>query len=157
MIRQLGCLVLLWLIIGCESVDADYQVKFVQDGDSMVICCERGKGFTVRLKDIDAPERTQPFADTSRQYLQALVMGKPIRLVGDKRDKYGRRLVDLIVDGKSVNEVMISEGMAWRWLYSKSKKLKQLEDIAREEEKGLWSLPPSQRIAPWEWRKKHKR
>lgn len=123
----------------------------------MIICCEQGNSFTVRLKDIDAPEREQPFASDSRDYLKQLVMDKPIRLIGDKRDKYGRLLVDLVVDGQSINEVMIGEGMAWRWRYSKSKKLKQLEETAREAKKGIWALPESQRIEPWEWRKQQAR
>ncbi|WP_417445666.1 thermonuclease family protein [Kangiella sp.] len=157
MIKRLFCLVLIFLLTGCDTVGAEYRVKFVQDGDSMIICCERGNGFTIRLKDIDAPERDQPYAQRSRAYMQELVMDKPVKLIGDKRDKYGRLLVDLIVDGESVNEIMISEGMAWRWRYSKSKKLKELENIAREQEKGLWSLPENERMEPWEWRKKHMR
>lgn len=157
MIKRLFCLMLIFLLTGCDTVGAEYRVKFVQDGDSMVICCERGNGFTIRLKDIDAPERDQPYAQKSRAYMQELVMDKPVKLIGDKRDKYGRLLVDLMVDGESVNEIMISEGMAWRWRYSKSKKLKELEDIAREQEKGLWSLPENQRMEPWKWRKKHMR
>lgn len=157
MLKQLQCLVLIFLLTGCESAEAEYRVKFVQDGDSMVICCERGNGFTIRLRDIDAPERAQPHEQESREYLQKLVMNKPIQLLGDKRDKYGRLLVDVIVNGQSVNEIMIGEGMAWRWRYSKSKKLKELEETARQANKGLWALPESQRIEPWEWRKQHKR
>lgn len=157
MIKRLQCLILVLLLTGCESVDADYRVKFVQDGDSMIVCCERNNSFTIRLKDIDAPEREQPFAKKSREFMQELVMNKPIRLIGDKRDQYGRMLVDLVVDGQSVNELMISEGMAWRWRYSKSKKLKELEESAREAKKGLWALPESQRVEPWEWRKEQKR
>ena len=157
MIKRLQCLILVLLLTGCESVDADYRVKFVQDGDSMIVCCERNNSFTIRLKDIDAPEREQPFAKKSREFMQELVMNKPIRLIGDKRDQYGRMLVDLVVDGQSVNELMISEGMAWRWRYSKSKKLKELEESAREAKKGLWALPESQRVEPWEWRKQQKR
>ncbi|MBD3653155.1 thermonuclease family protein [Kangiella sp.] len=157
MIKRLQCLILVLLLTGCESVDADYRVKFVQDGDSMIVCCERNNSFTIRLKDIDAPEREQPFAKKSREFMQELVMNKPIRLIGDKRDQYGRMLVDLVVDGQSVNELMVSEGMAWRWRYSKSKKLKELEESAREARKGLWALPESQRVEPWEWRKQQKR
>lgn len=157
MIKRLQCLILVLLLTGCESVDADYRVKFVQDGDSMIVCCERNNSFTIRLKDIDAPEREQPFAKKSREFMQELVMNKPIRLIGDKRDQYGRMLVDLVVDGQSVNELMVSEGMAWRWRYSKSKKLKELEESAREAKKGLWALPESQRVEPWEWRKQQKR
>lgn len=123
----------------------------------MIVCCEQGNGFTIRLKDIDAPERDQPYSKKSRDFMQQLVMNKPIRLIGDKRDQYGRLLVDLMVDGESVNEIMISEGMAWRWRYSKNKKLKRLEDEAKEQQKGLWSLPEHQRIEPWEWRKQQKR
>lgn len=157
MVKRLLCLVLLFLLTGCESVGAEYRVKFVQDGDSMIICCQEGNSFTIRLKDIDAPERDQPYATKSREYLQDLVMGQPVELIGDKRDQYGRLLVDLIVDGQSINEIMITEGMAWRWRYSKNKRLKLLEDTAREQQKGLWSLPENQRMEPWEWRRKYMR
>lgn len=157
MIKRLFCLMLIFLLTGCDKVRAEYQVKFVQDGDSMIICCEQGNSFTIRLKDVDAPERDQPYAQRSRNYMQELVMDKPVELIGDQRDKYGRLLVDLIVDGRSVNEIMVTEGMAWRWRYSKSKKLKELEDIARKQQKGLWSLPENLRMEPWEWRKKNMR
>ncbi|AUD79893.1 nuclease [Kangiella profundi] len=157
MIRQLQCLMLVFLLSGCEPAEAEYRVKFVQDGDSMIVCCEKGNSFTIRLKDIDAPERDQPFASDSRDYLKEMVMDKPIKLIGDKRDKYGRLLVDIMVDGQSINEIMIAEGMAWRWRYSKSKKMKLLEETARDAKKGIWALPESQRIEPWEWRKQRAR
>lgn len=123
----------------------------------MIVCCDKGNSFTIRLKDIDAPEREQPFASDSRDYLKEMVMDKSIKLIGDKRDKYGRLLVDIMVDGQSVNEIMIAEGMAWRWRHSKSKKMKLLEETARDAKKGIWALPESQRIEPWEWRKQRAR
>nr|WP_235661078.1 excalibur calcium-binding domain-containing protein [Candidatus Hamiltonella defensa] len=37
--------------------------------------------------------------------------------------------------------------------YSRDPRLLAFETQAREEKKGLWALPESQRVPPWEWRK----
>ncbi|MRX27904.1 thermonuclease family protein [Kangiella sp. HZ709] len=157
---KLNSLALFCLILtACEtSVSNDYRLKYVQDGDSAVLCCdEKGKQFTVRLKDIDAPEKHQPFAKESKNHLKQLIDNEPLFLIGKKKDRYGRRLVDIIVNETSVNTEMIKTGHAWLWRYSDNLKLQWLQKQAKKNKRGLWALPESQRIEPWNWRKKNPR
>ena len=83
-----------------QANDAGYQLVYVQDGDSAVLCCDKGKKFTVRLLDIDAPERHQPYAEDSKATLKQLLQGESLVLRGAKRDRYGRRLAIIEVNGE---------------------------------------------------------
>ncbi|GAA0209232.1 thermonuclease family protein [Kangiella japonica] len=130
---------------------------YVQDGDSVVLCCERSKKFTVRLLDIDAPERYQPYAKQSKAFLKNLLDGQKLKLLGDKHDRYGRRLAVIEVDGVSINEKMVSSGAAWVWKYSKNPRMRSLQQEAKERKLGLWALPEEQRQDPSDWRKAHPR
>ncbi|NVK22316.1 MAG: thermonuclease family protein [Kangiellaceae bacterium] len=150
-------------INGCERANGEYQAEFVQDGDSVVICCEQGETFIVRLRDIDAPEKQQPYAEQSRDFLRQLLQDQTFKLKGLETDRYGRRLVDIILVDKqsleqySVNKLMIESGSAWVWRYSNDYKLRYIQKQARDEKKGLWALPESQRLEPWLWREQYRR
>ena len=87
--------------------------------------------------------------------LKKLLINKELNLIGAKQDRYGRRLVVIEVEGQSVNDTMVSSGAAWVWKYSKSRRLKALQQQAKENHKGLWALPQAQRLDPWEWRQAH--
>ena len=158
MIRSALLCWLTLLIVACSQAgqsDGGYRLEYVQDGDSAILCCDRGKKFTVRLLDIDAPEKHQPYANESKNKLKKLLINKELNLIGAKQDRYGRRLVVIEVEGQSVNDTMVSSGAAWVWKYSKSRRMRALQEEARENQKGLWALPQAQRLDPWEWRQAH--
>lgn len=155
--KHLFLFISLILLLSCQSVSSDYHLVYVQDGDSAVICCNKGKNFTVRLADIDAPEKHQPYANKSKAALKAAIADKNLVLLGAKKDKYGRWLVDIEVDGKSVNQMMLRQGHAWLWRFSKSKKLKKLQQEAQMQKLGLWALAEKDRIEPFLWRKQNPR
>lgn len=152
---------LLFILSACSQATDDYQLKHVQDGDSLILCCDsQGKDFIVRLRDIDAPEKGQPYANQSRAFLQQLVKDKPLKLHGNKKDKYGRLLADILIEDtetQSVSQQMIVTGHAWVWRYSDNMKFQYLQNKAKQQKLGLWALPESQRVEPWEWRKHHPR
>ena len=60
-----------------------------------------------RLHGINAPELKSPGGKEAKDFLTKLLPGKPCaaRVLG--REKYGRALLELIVDGKSVGQAMI--------------------------------------------------
>lgn len=149
----------IFILVSCQSAaSGDYQLEYVQDGDSVILCCDKNsQTFIVRLKDIDAPEKKQPFAKESKNYLSSLLKNKSLKLVGKKKDRYGRLLADIIVDEESINAQMIKTGHAWLWRYSENLKLQWLQKQAKKDKKGLWALPESQRIEPWKWRKQNPR
>ncbi|NVJ64924.1 MAG: thermonuclease family protein [Gammaproteobacteria bacterium] len=145
------------LFTSCQQASGDYQLKYVQDGDSVILCCDKNETFVVRLKDIDAPEKNQPFAQESRSYLKQLLQDQSLQLIGKEKDRYGRLLVDIVINEESVNKLMVESGHAWVWRYSENLKLQWLQKQARKNKLGLWALPEPKRIEPWEWRKQQRK
>ena len=72
----------------------------------------------------------------------------------DDIDRYGRLVGQIYVDGTHVNRKIIQEGMAWVYRqYLKDETLLQDEKAAKEAKRGLWSLPSTEQVPPWEWRR----
>jgi len=74
---------------------------------------------------------------------------------GSDRDRYGRWVGDVWMDGMRINYEMVRRGHAWAYTrYAKSTAIVELEDEARRAGRGLWSLDPEDREAPWLWRRR---
>jgi len=130
------------------------RVVGVTDGDTVKVLDEQKRQHTVRLAEIDAPERGQPWGDRSKQALSALVFGKRILVQQTDTDRYGRVVGRLLSGGRDVNRAMVEEGAAWafrRYLIDTS--LIEVEARAKRERMGLWSMPEAQTVAPWDWRR----
>lgn len=126
----------------------------IADGDTFTLLTGDKKQLKVRLSEIDAPEKAQPYGTRARQSLSDLVFGKDVRVVEDDIDRYGRLVGQVYVDGIHVNRKMVHEGMAWVYRqYLNDETLLQDEESAREAKRGLWSLPSTEQVPPWEWRK----
>ena len=129
------------------------RVVGVHDGDTITLLMTDHQQVKVRLAQIDAPEIGQAFGQRSKQALSDLVFNKSIEVKKETIDKYGRTLGTLFLDGIDVNAEMIRRGAAWVYRkYAKDQLLFQLENQAKQEKRGLWNLPESERIPPWEWR-----
>jgi endonuclease YncB( thermonuclease family) len=61
----------------------------VADGDTVTVLDSNNVQHRIRLAGIDAPEKSQPFGDRSKQSLSRTVMGKPVRVEWSKQDRYG--------------------------------------------------------------------
>lgn len=90
----------------------------VVDGDTIWLA-----GQNIRIADIDAPETHEPrcsaeqvLGDRATRRLRNLVNSGTISLQGIDRDSdsYGRKLRIVLVDGKSVGDTLVEEGLA-RW------------------------------------------
>jgi endonuclease YncB( thermonuclease family) len=88
----------------------------VVDGDTIWL-----KGQKIRIADIDAPEThdyrcasEKALGDRATRRLHDLLESGPITLlpVGRDEDVYGRKLRIVLVDGKSVGDILVSEGLA---------------------------------------------
>jgi len=76
-----------------------------------------------------------------------------IRATG--KDRYGRTLARVFVDGTDVILAMVKAGMAWRFdKYSKDGAFQTAQEEARAARRGLWAAPAP--VAPWERRKQGK-
>ena len=90
------------------------------DGDTIRIMY-KGENEPLRYLLIDTPETNhprlgeQPFGEETKERNRTLVEGSDLTIefdVGEKRDKYGRLLAYVYVDGKSVQETLLQEGLA---------------------------------------------
>ena len=90
----------------------------VVDGDTLYL-----NGVKIRIADIDAPETHDPrcaseqqLGDRATQRLIQLVNSGEVALAPIDRDedRYGRKLRIVTVDGASVGETLVGEGLA-RW------------------------------------------
>ena len=83
----------------------------VVDGDTIYL----DNGEKVRFVGVNTPERGVEGYIASKNFVQKLCLNKKVGLDIDNaknKDKYGRILAVVIVDGKSVNEMLLKEGLA---------------------------------------------
>ncbi len=78
----------------------DYVTK-VMDGDSFETKLER-----MRLEDVYAPEINEENVQKAKRKLEELILRKNIEYEGQTRDVYARLIVQIWVDGVSVNDKM---------------------------------------------------
>jgi len=138
----------------------DGVVTSVVDGDSLWLKpAGGGRAIEVRLAGIDAPERCQPGGAEARSYLAAWVLKRPARLqpegAGSARDRYGRLLGRLVVDGVEVNRRLVEQGHAWslRGPQGQGPYLAQ-ERQARAQRRGLHAAGARAEL-PRDFRRRH--
>jgi endonuclease YncB( thermonuclease family) len=133
----------------------------ISDGDTITARCEAhaehpAVTLKVRLSEIDAPEKTQPFGARSKQNLSDLCIGKPARIApvnaNHGLDRYGRTVARVVCEDVDANAQQVRAGLAWVYdRYALDPSLYQLQDNARNNHRGLWVEAAP--VAPWEWRK----
>jgi len=143
---------------GAESeIFFEGRVVAVFDGDTIEVLVD-GERRRIRLLGIDTPERGQPWAERAKQALSQRVFGKQVRVNAVDVDRYGRTVGEVYADGVCVGCELVREGHAWVYRrFSDDAVLLELEAVARAERRGLWGLPESERVPPWEWRERHPR
>lgn len=126
----------------------------ITDGDTLTLVDERNQQHTIRLAEIDAPERSQPWGNRSKQALSTLAFGKTVSVQQTDTDRYGRIVGRVFAGGEDVNRAMVEQGAAWAFRqYLTDETLLATEVRARRERAGLWSMSDAQTVAPWDWRK----
>jgi endonuclease YncB( thermonuclease family) len=140
-------------IAGAEGV-FDGPVTWVTDGDSLYVRV-RGRDMEVRLADVDAPERDQPYGWSSKLKLLDLVRNRHLVLAPRDVDRYGRVVARVWAGEMDVNRELVKQGAAWFYPeYAEDESLYNEEQRARDRKLGLWALPAEQRIEPSEWRRR---
>ena len=129
------------------SADSWYRLKWVVDGDTVVL----QDGQKVRYIGINAPElasddhEAEPYGEASKKFNVRLVDRKKLRLEFDKerRDQYKRLLAYVFLeDGTFVNAEILSNGYAY--LLQRRPNLKydaillQSQRSAMSAKKGIW-------------------
>ncbi len=151
---------LILLLLVSASFNLAYADEFyakviaVMDGDTVMVLRD-GKKIKVRLAYIDAPESAQVFGKESRQALVDRVLKKQVRINSKAVDSYGRMIAEISIDGQSVNEEQVREGMAWGDSnFYPNKHYVELNKQAKQSRRGLWAQS-AQPISPQQWRKSH--
>lgn len=147
--KRLTLICLLVVLMGTAcSADTDYRVKWVADGDTIVLT----EGSKVRYIGINAPELPrkdhvgEPYAAEAKRFNARLVNQKSVRLEFDiePNDRFERRLAYVFLkDGTFVNAEMLSNGYAYL-LYVRPNvkyqaKLLATLQAAMSAKKGIWS------------------
>ena len=153
---SIACLLMAFACI----VDAEVvmgRVVGVVDGDTITVLDVDQVQHKIRLSGIDAPEKKQPFGTRSKESLSELAFDKTVEVETVKRDRYGRRIGKVLVNGRDVNLVQIERGMAWfyrQYQLEQSLADRQLyeaaENLAKVGKKGLWC--DAEPIPPWDFR-----
>ena len=135
----------------CEVIK-DLKVKWVVDGDT-VHATKEGKLYKIRLTEIDAPERDQPYGGESTQLLKQLLEDGYFDVDISGIDIYERHLGRLYDNGVDINREMVEQGLAWVYdKYVTDKSFYENQSSAQKNNRGLWQNPES--IAPWYWRQR---
>lgn len=131
-------------------------VVAIADGDTLTARCGDPGAYEqvkVRLAEIDAPEKTQPFGNRSRQSLAELCFQQQARISPISTDRYGRTVARVSCRGADANLHQVATGMAWAYTkYLTDPAIKRAEEDAQGARRGLWQ--DAAPTAPWEWRKK---
>lgn len=125
----------------------------IKDGDTIVVLLETNKQKTLRLAEVDCPEKGQPFGKNAKQFTSDKVFGKAIKFLETDTDRYGRSIAKVYyADEKYLSVEIIKAGMGW-WYHQRSKNIElgKLQEIAKNNKIGLWQN--SNAISPWDYRK----
>ena len=120
------------------------RVARVIDGDTLKLA----SGRTIRLVQIDAPERNECYSRQATATLRRLVPpGTEVRLVRDlrldNRDRFGRLLRYVFKGRRNVNVVLVRRGAASVWFFQGDRgrhaaRLTSAADQARANRRGAW-------------------
>lgn len=154
------CSVLLLFSFVAQDLQADTLVGrcvAVFDGDTMVVRDAHQKRHEVRLQGIDAPEKGQRYGSISKSNLTALAYQKHVTVHWDRRDRYGRLVGRITMNGTDLSLRQLEAGLAWVYReYLDELQLAdrriflQAEATAQRERLGLWrDRDPT---PPWLWR-----
>jgi endonuclease YncB( thermonuclease family) len=150
--KNLFIAVLMLLCSLALSVDAwNGKVVAVLDGDTIEVL-QDGRAVRIRLAGIDCPERRQDYGEKAKRFASEMVFGRVVEVQNKGMDRYGRLLAEVTIDGKSLNQELVRNGLAW-WYHKYSPNdtvLAALEGYARSEGANIWSR--SDAVPPWEFR-----
>ena len=154
-------------LIRIISTDTNQQqpvVRAVHDGDSYKIQSVITEW--VRIEGVDCPEvisnhvsADQPFGRAIGDSVRQLIKGREVKMVTFGKDRYGRTLVTIEIQGRDLGEILLEKG--WGVYIRNDLPLKQrrkyqrLRDYAKKKKLGIWSDPTM--MTPEKWRSIYRR
>jgi endonuclease YncB( thermonuclease family) len=130
------------------------KVISIKDGDTVLVLDNLNHQTTLRLAEVDCPEKSQPFGTKAKQFTSDQIYRKEIKYIVNDIDRYGRSIAKIYYDdNKYLSAEIIKNGFGWHYKkYSISKDLADFENAARLQRVGLWY--DKNPVSPWDWRRK---
>jgi endonuclease YncB( thermonuclease family) len=145
---------LLFTLFGDAQAQQSCLVVGVIDGDTIDARCGQTNAheqIRIRLTEIDAPEKNQPFGARAKQSLSDLCYQVQATITSTSKDRYGRTLGRVECGGKDAALHQTQTGMAWWYAqYGKDRAVQAAEQQARAARVGLWA--DAAPTPPWEFR-----
>ncbi len=146
LLRALAVVLLALPVHAAEPVRG--MVRYVYDGDTLLLVARPQGQLKVRLYGIDAPETArpdrpgQPYGAVARRVLMYKLLGRVVTVEPIEQDKYGRLVGVVRLDGRDIDAEMVAEGLAWAYReYLRAPYAATylaLEGNARRRRLGLW-------------------
>lgn len=143
-----------------------YRVHRVVDGDTITLrAANNSADITVRLVGIDAPETSkakrelgQPYSQAATKHLAALVLNENVTMREYGRDRYGRVLAVVLLNGTNINLEMVKVGIAEVYRGTPAPGFDNEPYFKAEREaqaagRGMW-VQGDKYVSPRQWRKK---
>lgn len=123
----------------------------ISDDDTLTAKCP-DQTVKIRLAEIDAPEKKQPFGTRSKESLSSLCFQTKAQVHGVTRDRYQRLVAHVSCSGQDASRHQLALGMAWVYdQYVKDRSLYTVQEKAKNRRTGLWAEQSP--VPPWQWRK----
>ena len=120
-------------------------VMGITDGDTLTVLTADKQQVKIRLYGISCPERGREYWDRAKKATSDAVFGKRVTVQPVDIDRYDRTVaVVLMPGGKSLNEHLVREGLAWVYPQNCTREdicapLKKLESGAKTQGRGVWT------------------
>ncbi|HLU03208.1 MAG TPA: thermonuclease family protein [Advenella sp.] len=152
----LRCLIAIIMLAPAPPVLAatwlEGRVVGIADGDTLTILDKARQQHKIRLAQIDAPESGMPYGRAAKKFLSLAVYRKTVRVLADKRDRYGRVLGVVYLGRQNINMRMVANGYAWAYrAYVTDTAYCNAQALARRQRQGLWA--EKKPVPPWQWRR----
>lgn len=126
-------------------------VHYCSDGDTCRLSiADSSMWINARLFGIDAPETAkkrfrkhgQPMGVAAKEFINSTIQGKDVMITQADLDPYNRPVIEIFLDGQSINLLMVEKGYAEVYR-GKTKRIdrKKFEDIekkAKDAKVGVW-------------------
>jgi endonuclease YncB( thermonuclease family) len=133
------------------------RVVGVSDGDTVTLLDGLNVRHRIRLAGIDAPENAQAYGGASTRHLSGMVFGESVAVEYEKRDRYGRIVGKIVMDGRDASLEQLKAGLAWHYKQYQREQSRAdrtayaaSEREAQQAHAGLWR--DADPVAPWAWR-----
>ena len=129
-----------------------FSVSRVKDGDTVVVEGKNGDTITIRVWGIDAPESSQPYGPAATDVARQIVGGGTVTVEVMDEGPYGRIIGRVQKGDTDLAASLALSGCAWHSRrYPTSRQIREAEQEARQESRGLWSQDNP--VPPWKHRK----